>query len=120
MGGRLLASRVRRAPCRGRGARRAPGASATVAEAPQHLGGNAVAQAALQRAAALLAGDAAALPAIARRLDGLGPPYQQPAPGCSRAVRRPRAGRRGFEVCGAVPMGPWAAAPVATEEDQPS
>ena len=100
----------------------APDASARVAEAPQHLGGNPVAEAVLQRAAALLTGEAAALPAIARRLDGLGAPYQAARTRLLAGGAEAARGAAELDACGAVPMGrvPSARAVVAAEQDHRS
>jgi predicted ATPase/DNA-binding CsgD family transcriptional regulator len=86
----------------------APDAAARLAVAPRYLGDNPVAAAVVDRAAALLAHDVAAMPGIAQRLDALDAPYQAAR---TRVLAGGAAAARGAAetaTCGAAPMAPAA------------
>jgi hypothetical protein len=83
-----------------------PDAPSRVAVARQHVGENPVAAAIVDRAVALLARDAAQMPAIATRLDELDAPYQAARTRVLTGGADADRGAAEVAACGAAPMAP--------------
>jgi predicted ATPase/DNA-binding CsgD family transcriptional regulator len=97
-----------------------PEAASRIAVARQHVAGNPVAAAIVDRAAALLARDSAAMPGIAQRLHELDAPYQAARTRVLAGGAEAAGGAAETSDCGAAPMARFTASPSSSDPGHPS